>query len=126
MAISGPWSKLTLASVEAVPTMPGVYELGTLVRNTLYIGRSASRDLRSCLSAELAEPRSQIRHRTLYFRYEVTTRDEQRHRRLLEEYARSHSGRLPPLNQSSNLERSKLVAARLLEAVEHRNLRAAS
>lgn len=126
MSISGPWSKLTLASIESVPTAPGVYEVGTLVRNTLYMGRSGGRDLRECLSDELADPRSQIRHRALYFRYEVTQRDEQRLRRLLEEYARSHGGKLPPLNQRLNPAPSKLEKPRPLALVRRRDLRAAS
>jgi len=126
MPISGPWSELTLVHLDAVPAVPGVFEIGTLVRNTLYIGRSAGRDLRSCLKSQLLDPQSQIRHRALYFRYEGTPRDEQRHATLLEEYARSHAGKLPPLNQSLNLERSRMVAARPLRVVEQPSLRAAS
>jgi len=125
MPMNGPWLKLTPASIESVPTVPGVYEIGTLVRNTLYMGCSAGRDLRSCLSSEISDPRSQIRHRALYFRYETTVRDEQRLRRLLEEYAEQHRGSLPPLNERLSPEPPRLVTPRPLAVVERQDLRAA-
>ena len=126
MPIDGSWSKLTLATIQNVPAVPGVYEIGTLVRNTLYLGRSAGRDLHACLASELSDPRSQIRHRDLYFRYEATALDEQRLRRLLEEYAKKHGGKHPPLNQSSKPESTKRAAPPSLRVVERRRLRAAS
>jgi len=125
MPMNGPWSQLTPASIESVPTMPGVYEIGTLVRNTLYMGCSGGRDLRSCLSSELSDPRSQIRHRALYFRYETTARDEQRLRGLLEEYAEQHRGNLPPLNERLSPEPQRLLTPRPLAVVERHDLCAA-
>jgi hypothetical protein len=95
MSIESPWVKLTPPNVEALPAVPGVYEVATLVRNTLFFGRTDGRDLRSCLADFLAH---QERHRTLYFRYEETLREEQRHRDLMAEYKRTHDGCLPPLN----------------------------
>ena len=95
MPIESPWSKLTPASVEAVPAVPGVYEVASLVRNTLFFGRTDGRDLRACLTDFLQH---QERHRTLYFRYEETLQEEQRHRDLMAEYKRTHDGCSPPLN----------------------------
>jgi hypothetical protein len=99
MPIDGPWIRLTPYTLEAVPQLPGVYELGNLVRNTVYIGRSADRDLRSCLGDEIADPRCEaIRRQARYFRYEPTPHDDVRQRELLEEYGSAHRGEPPPGN----------------------------
>jgi hypothetical protein len=99
MPIMNAWSRLTPDTVENIPEEPGVYELATLVRNTLFIGRSAERTLRGCLHDELSGRASMIRQQPLYVRYEPTAKDDQRHRELVDEYRRAHAGKLPPLNQ---------------------------
>jgi hypothetical protein len=126
MPINGCWLKLSLDNIEAVPRVAGVYEIATLVRTTLFIGRSAGKDIRSCLSSELSDPASQIRQRTLYFRYEQTSRDDQRHRDLLEEYAQQHCGQQPPLNQRADRGRAHAKTGRPARAADHRHLRAVS
>ena len=126
MPISSSWSRLAPTTLEAVPSMPGVYELGTLVRNTLFIGRTDGGDLRACLHAELMDPRSLIRQRAHYFRYELTPRDDQRHRELIEEYARRHAGKVPPLNQCADVERPRSTAKRNGNGAIRGRLRAVS
>lgn len=126
MPISNPWSRLSQDTVETVPTMPGVYEIATLVRSTIYIGRTDGQDLRRCLRAEVTEPRRRIRQQALYFRYEPTSQDDQRHHELLQEYARAHRGKIPPLNQDADVERLRAGAKRVAHAVARHELRAVS
>ena len=99
MPITNAWSRLTTDALDVIPQRSGVYELATLVRNTLLLGRSAGKDLRACLNDELAKRDSLARQQGLYFRYEVTQTDDQRYRELLDEYRRKHSGKVPPLNE---------------------------
>lgn len=126
MPISSPWSRLSQDTVETVPTTPGVYEIATLVRSTLYIGRTAGQDLRGCLRAELTEPRPEFRPHALYFRYEPTPQADQRHDELLQEYARTHRGKVPPLNQGGTAERPRVEPKRVGPAGPRPELRAAS
>jgi len=107
MPIKNPWLKLTLSSVESVPVTPGVYEVATLVRNTLFFGRTNGRNLRACLGDILAH---QARQRALYFRYEETPRDEHRYRELLSGYKRTHEGSVPPLNGRAENDSSRAEA----------------
>ena len=124
MPIAKSWSRLAPDTVEKVPAKTGVYELATLVRNVMFIGRTAGNDLRSCLHDEMTDPRTQDRQRSLYFRYEETPSEDQRHRELLDEYARDHSGKLPPLNQRPEGERR--ATSRRLTALAGGKLRAVS
>lgn len=96
MPIRGSWCRLTLDAIERVPEQAGVYELATLVRTSVLMRRTSGRGLRGCLLKELTAPRSQINRRDLYFRYEQTTREDDRLEELLREYARSHRGKTPP------------------------------
>lgn len=100
MPIPNPWKRLTAEAVDALPQKPGVYEFATLVRNSLLIARTAGKDLRACLREEMASREGLIRQQALYFRYEDTAADEQRYRELLDEYRRTHDGKLPPFNQT--------------------------
>jgi hypothetical protein len=109
MPIKNPWLKLTLSSVESVPASPGVYEVATLVRNTLFFGHTNGRNLRACLGDILAH---QARQRALYFRYEETPRDEQRYRELLSGYKRTHEGSLPPLNDRAGSDPNRAESAK--------------
>jgi hypothetical protein len=123
MLINAPWIRLTPYALESVPRSQGVYELATLVRSTVYVGRTADRDLRSCLADEITDPRREaVRRQAQYFRYEATSRDEARQRELLEDYRRSHHGLLPP----GNLERDDPAAAREAEQPDRRGLRLVS
>jgi hypothetical protein len=123
MPIKNPWLKLTLSSVESVPAGPGVYEVATLVRNTVFFGRTDGRTLRACLSDILAH---QSRQRALYFRYEETPRDEQRYRELLSGYKRTHEGSPPPLNSRADLDPKGAEPAKPERAIPRPALQAVS
>jgi hypothetical protein len=112
MPISNAWSRLTPDVLAGVPRAPGVYELATLVRNTVFIGRTEGRDLRDTLKAELANRESMIRRRALYFRYEQTQDDGDRQLDLLEEYAEAHDGGVPPMNQPTELDQARARATK--------------
>jgi hypothetical protein len=125
MSIPKPWTRLAADALEKVPPEPGVYELATLVRTVVFIGRTAGKDLHSCLHDELMDPRSQMRQLSIYFRFEETPSEDQRHRELLDEYARSHGGKLPPLNQRPEAERRGTLT-RITPLVARGRLRAVS
>jgi len=125
MPIPRPWTRLAPDALEKVPAEPGVYELATLVRNVVFIGRTAGKDLHSCLHDELSDPRSQMRQLSIYFRFEETQSEDQRHHELLDEYQRNHAGKLPPLNQRPDGERRGTLK-RITPLVARGRLRAVS
>ena len=94
MGIVSAWRSLTLVQVASVPKQEGVYELADSSRATIYIGQS--KDLKSRLQTLLTTNDPFWRH-AANFRYELTSRSEQRKRELLEEYSNKH-GRHPPCN----------------------------
>ncbi len=94
MGMAAAWISFTPLQVSSVPKEAGVYELADLSRSTIYIGRSA--DLNRRLQ-ELLNTTDRCWRQAAHFRYELTSRAEQRQRELLEEYSQKHE-RYPPCN----------------------------
>lgn len=94
MGIAAPWRSLTSIQVASVPEEEGVYELSDLARSTIYIGQSSNLNHR--LKALLDSDDPFWRH-AANFRYELTSKAEERKRELLEEYHQLHE-RYPRCN----------------------------
>ena len=94
MGIVADWRSLTSVQLASVPKEEGVYELADSSRSTIYIGQS--NDLNRRLQALLNTNDLFWRH-AAYFRYELTSRSDQRKRELLEEFSHKN-GRYPSCN----------------------------
>jgi hypothetical protein len=89
------WKPMTLARVGEVPSCPGVYELGTLVRTVVFIG-AAEESLSDALTRHLNAPAALHPHLgRLYFRTVALDAPEHVQVELLDEYRSSHGGSLP-------------------------------
>jgi len=93
MAIESAWQPLTKAAVDALPDAMAVFELGSLVRNVLYIGGDPGEGLRSAVRRALDDPRLRLRARCL--RWEPTPDPRGRASELLARYRAAHGGDAP-------------------------------
>ncbi|HEY2387766.1 MAG TPA: hypothetical protein VGK30_12455 [Candidatus Binatia bacterium] len=89
------WRPLDAVEVSALPSVPGVFEIATLVRNVLFIG-VATESLATTLQTHLdssAVPNA--RAGRLYFRYVASDDVERLQAELLAQYRERHAGTLP-------------------------------
>lgn len=86
------WRVITPTLLDELPELPGVFEVGNLVRNVLFIG-SAPAGIASALREALMTPRLLSRARCI--RFEVTDEGEDVARLRLAEYRRRHGGTAP-------------------------------
>lgn len=93
MAIESAWQPLTKAAVDALPDAMAVFELGSLVRNVVYIGGDPDEGLRSAVRRVLDDPRLRLRARCL--RWEPTHDPRGRAAELLSRYRAAHGGSAP-------------------------------
>ena len=97
MPIAKRWSRFDEKTLENVPSVYGVYELGNRLRNVIYIGSGILDErLRSHFRS-----RNPCFQKAYYFRYEPTyggERARSRERALLREYKRRY-GELPLCNE---------------------------
>ncbi len=94
------WKPMTLARVGEVPSCPGVYELGTLVRTVVFIG-AAEESLSEALTQHLNAPATLHPHLgRLYFRMVPIDAPEHAQVELLDEYRHRHGGSLPTAQTS--------------------------
>ncbi len=94
MPITATWSSLNTGNVQLVPAQEGIYELANGSYSIIYIGRSddLSRRLRDHMNT--SDPCLKA---AAFFRFEVTSRSEERERELLDEYYRQY-GQFPRCN----------------------------
>lgn len=88
------WHTLRPGSIEELPTAPGVFELGNLVRNVLLVGGEPGRALREVVREALSSPAVAIHARCL--RFTLTDDPATALQERLSEYRAGHDGRLPP------------------------------
>lgn len=90
------WKLLDSATIAQLPESPGVFEIATLVRTTLFIG-VAPESLMTTLRTHLEIPTGlHAGAGRLYFRYAPTEDAERVHADLLARYGKCHGGALPP------------------------------
>jgi len=108
----GQWLKLTLDNIRAVPDVPGVLEIGNLVRTVVLIDRAGGR-LRERL--EQLGPVPAALSATVgghYFRFEIARAEDEAFERRLKTYRAQHRGNLPPGNVQADLrERAQRLEA---------------
>jgi len=92
MSTATRWRVITPSLLEELPDRPGVFEIGNLVRNVLFIG-AAPAGLSAAIRETLREPRLLSRARCL--RFEVTEEAEDLARERMTDYRRAHSGAPP-------------------------------
>jgi hypothetical protein len=105
----GPWQKLNPSTIEAVPETPGIFEIGNLVRTTLYIGR-ADGNLRRRFEALGAIPENVPASAGGYWVRWAIVEDEEA--ALAEHEARhraEHDGRMPAGNEARRRPAIRLV-----------------
>ncbi len=97
------WKLLDSVTVTQLPESPGVFEIATLVRTTLFIGVAAENLVRT-LRTHLEIPTAlHARAGRLYFRYAPTEDAERVHAELLTRYGECHGGALPPAQSTPPL-----------------------
>lgn len=99
----GRWHRLNVETIEALPNAPAVFEIGTLVRTVLYVGRAEGR-LRDHLSA-LGPVPNHLPPAVggYYVRYELTPAEDESLTRCLKTHQARHRGRLPVGNTRDQL-----------------------
>jgi hypothetical protein len=91
---SSVWQTLRPGSIDELPTAPGVFELGNLVRNVLLVGGEPGRALREVVREALSSPAVAIHARCL--RFTLTDDPAAALQERLAEYRAGHDGKLPP------------------------------
>jgi hypothetical protein len=88
------WQTLRPGSIDQLPTAPGVFELGNLVRNVLLVGGEPGRALREVVREAMSTPGVALHARCLRFTLieDPTAAIQER----LAEYRAGHGGSLPP------------------------------
>ncbi len=86
------WRVITPALLEELPELPGVFEVGNLVRNILFIGAAPGGIARS-IREVLTTPR--LLSRAHCIRFEVAEDGEDLARERMAEYRRAHGGTPP-------------------------------
>jgi hypothetical protein len=96
----GRWCRLIPAVIAGLPETPAVFEVGSLVRNVLFIGRaegSLRERMTSLIQTQEKLPPSSGGY---YFRYELASDEEDALGKRLTAYQDGHSGLLPPANRA--------------------------
>lgn len=88
------WRALRPGSVDELPSEPGVFELGTLVRSVLLVGGEPDRPLREAVRDALAKPAVALQARCIRFILTADPASEVQSR--LTDYRDGHAGNLPP------------------------------
>jgi hypothetical protein len=88
------WQVLRPGSLEELPAVPGVFELGNLVRNVLLVGGESGRSLREVVREALSAPGIALQARCL--RFSVTDDPQAAVQARLADYRAGHAGSLPP------------------------------
>lgn len=108
----GRWLKLTADNLSAVPDVPGVFEIGNLVRTVLLIERGNGRlgdRLRQIGPMPAVLPAMVGGH---YFRFELARAEDEALERRLKTYRAQHRGTLPPGNLQADVrERAERLKA---------------
>lgn len=86
------WRVITPTLLDELPELPGMFEVGSLVRNVLFIG-SAPGGIAAALREALMTPR--LLSRAHCVRFEVTEAGDELARSRLAEYRREHNGAVP-------------------------------
>ena len=94
----GRWIPINPETIAALPSAPGIFEIGNLVRTVVQISR-AEGDLARAV-AQLGGMPAHLPARVggYYVRFELTPTEEQTLEARLEAYRRSPGGHLPPGN----------------------------
>jgi hypothetical protein len=109
---TGPWQKLNPSTIEGVPEVPGIFEIGNLVRTVLFIGR-ANGDLRGRLAGLGAVPENVPASAGGYYVRWAIADDEDvalAERQAL--HRTEHDGRLPAGNEARPRASIRLVTAK--------------
>jgi len=100
-ADSNAWQPLTPEVIAGLPEAPAVFEVANLVRSVVYIARAEGK-LRESLTALWQDPvKLPVRPGGHFFRYELTTREEEALQKRLTAYRTKHQGQLPPINRDA-------------------------
>ena len=95
MPIEGEWKKLDEKHIRMVPDFPGVYELGDILQEIIYIGKSER--LPQSLMKLLDRDDPCLRNAE-FFRYRPVKDIESEYNKLIEEF-KEEQGRLPRCNK---------------------------
>jgi hypothetical protein len=107
----GPWQKLNPATIECVPRVPGIFEIGNLVRTVLFIGR-ADGDLQRRLAGLGAVPENVPASAGGYYvRWAITDDEEAALGERQALHRDQHEGRLPAGNEARSRPAIRLVTA---------------
>src|SRR5262245_43483427 len=93
------WIPIVPGAVEELPELPGVFVVGSLVRNVLFVG-SASEGIRAAVRAALDRP--ELRGQARSLRVEPSDDPAGRLAEILSAYRDAHAGALPPAQPSAN------------------------
>jgi hypothetical protein len=106
------WQVLTPEVIAELPEAPGVFEVANLVRTVLYIDRAQGK-LREKLTALWQDPvKLPVRPGGHFFRYELTSKEEEALQARLSAYRTKHQGQLPPINREAKKPLRVAAAAR--------------
>jgi hypothetical protein len=92
MSTTMEWRVITPSLLDDLPDRPGVFEIANLVRNVLFVG-AAPLGLAGAIRETLTT--SRLVSRAHCVRFEIADDAEERARRHLAEYRRTHDGMLP-------------------------------
>jgi hypothetical protein len=107
----GPWQKLNPSTIECVPAVPGIFEIGNLVRTVLFIGR-ADGDLRRRLAGLGAVPENVPASAGGYYvRWAITDDEEAALAERKALHRTEHDGHLPAGNEARPRPAIRLVTA---------------
>ena len=102
MSTTTQWRVITPTLLDDLPDVPGVFEVGNLVRNVLFIG-AAPTGIASAVRNAITS--SRLISRAHCIRFEVGEDVEERVRVRLAEYRRAHAGALPYAHRDDPLTR---------------------
>jgi len=106
MAGSAGWVSIVPGALEELPERPGVFVVGSLVRNVLFVG-SASEGIRAAVRAALDRP--DLRGQARCLKIEPSDDPAQRLAEILTAYREAHDGALPPAQPVAEEERSRAL-----------------